>query len=73
MTPLHSAAFEKAYGPDLRLHLMALYSDPRGWNLRNRLAHGLLRASEVDAGLTVWLIQTLRLLALSAPLVGGIP
>lgn len=67
---LHSADFEKAFGPDLRLHLMALYADPRGWNLRNRMAHGTLRADEIDAGMTAWLIQTLLLLGLRAALVG---
>lgn len=59
---LHCAEFTKAYGPDLRLHLMALYADPRGWNLRNRMAHGTLPSREMDAGMSAWLIQTLLLL-----------
>lgn len=67
---LHSAEFSKAYGPDLRLHLLSLYADPRGWNLRNRMAHGTLPAREMDAGMSAWLIQTLLLLSRRHALVG---
>lgn len=70
---LHSDEFSKAYGPDLRLHLMALYADPRGWNLRNRMAHGTLSAREMDAGMSAWLIQTLLLLSRRHALVGEGP
>lgn len=70
---LHDPEFARAYGPDLRFHLMALYADPRGWNLRNRLAHGLLRAHDMDAGQSVWLIQTLLLLGISAIAKGDAP
>jgi hypothetical protein len=70
---LHSDEFSKAYGPDLRLHLMALFADPRGWNLRNRMAHGTLSAHEMDAGMSAWLIQTLLLLSLRHALVGEGP
>lgn len=60
-------------GPDLRLHLMALYADPRGWNLRNRMAHGTLSAREMGAGMSAWLIQTLLLLSQRHALVGEGP
>lgn len=70
---LHSGEFSQAYGPDLRLHLMALYADPRGWNLRNRMAHGALPAREMDAGMSAWLIQTLLLLSRRHALVGEGP
>lgn len=36
-----------ALGPDISLHYLALYADPRGRNLRNDLAHGLLTYDEV--------------------------
>ncbi len=48
-------------------------ADHRGWNLRNRLAHGLLRAHDMDAVLSVWLIQTLLLLGISAAAKGDAP
>ncbi|TAM11918.1 MAG: DUF4209 domain-containing protein [Nevskiaceae bacterium] len=50
-----------------------LNADHRGWNLRNRLAHGLLRAHDMDAVLSVWLIQTLLLLGISAAAKGDAP
>jgi lysyl-tRNA synthetase class 1 len=58
-----SEAFRDELGPDLPLHLSALYSDPRGWNLRNRFAHGLLHDDEIHEGVTNWLIHTLLVLS----------
>ena len=49
-------------GPDLALYLLTLYSDPRGSNLRNEVAHGLLKPEAMQAGLTLWLVHTLLLL-----------
>jgi lysyl-tRNA synthetase class 1 len=48
-----------ALGPDLTLYFLALYADPRGWNLRNELAHGLIRPDHVHEGIVRWLIHTL--------------
>lgn len=67
---LHCAEFGEGYGLDLRIHLMALYADPRGWNLRNRLAHGTLPQRHMDGGMSAWLIQTLLLLSARHALVG---
>ena len=58
-----SEVFRDELGPDLPLHLSALYSDPRGWNLRNRFAHGLLHEDEIHVGVTNWLIHTLLVLS----------
>lgn len=68
---LRDAAFVSRYGQDLKLHLTVLYADPRGWNLRNRVAHGLLPAAHIEGGMTSWLIQTLLLLSESAAQIGG--
>jgi lysyl-tRNA synthetase class 1 len=51
-----------ALGPDLTLHFLALYADPRGFNMRNDLAHGLLRANTLQLGLASRIIHTLLLL-----------
>jgi hypothetical protein len=51
-----------ALGPDLTLHFLALYADPRGLNLRNDLAHGLLRANSLQPGAASRIIHTLLLL-----------
>ena len=44
---LYSQDIFEALGPDLTLHFVALYADPRGLNLRNELAHGLMQRGRV--------------------------
>ena len=51
-------------GPDLTLHLLALYTDPRGWNVRNEIAHGLLSADEISQNLAQWVVHTLLVFGL---------
>jgi hypothetical protein len=46
---LYNEKVAEALGPDVTLHFQALYSDPRGMNLRNEIAHGLM-----DAGQFYW-------------------
>jgi len=46
-------------GEDLALYLKAIYVDPRGMNLRNRFAHGLLDADAMSASVMLWIIHTL--------------
>jgi len=46
---LYNDKVAEALGPDVTLHLQALYADPRGMNLRNQMAHGLM-----DAGQFYW-------------------
>jgi hypothetical protein len=46
---LYNEKVAEALGPDVTLHLQALYADPRGMNLRNEIAHGLM-----DAGQFYW-------------------
>lgn len=52
------------HGQDLAVHLAALYADPRGMNLRNELAHGLLDWRQMHPGTTLWVIHSLLLLGL---------
>jgi hypothetical protein len=50
------------HGPDIVLHFRTLYADPRGRNLRNDIAHGLLGIESIDAGTMLWVIHSLLLL-----------
>jgi lysyl-tRNA synthetase class 1 len=51
-----------AEAPRLRLYLLTLYADPRGRNLRNEIAHGLLAPEDIHAGTLLWLVHTLVVL-----------
>lgn len=62
---LFNVATVAALGPkgeDFALYMKALYADPRGLNLRNQFAHGLLDADEIHDGHVLWLIHTLILI-----------
>lgn len=64
---LYSKETVEALGPhgaDLTVHLATLYADPRGPNLRNEVAHGLLARSQMEEQTVLWLIQTVVLLGL---------
>lgn len=50
------------HGVNLVLHFRALYSDPRGKNLRNDMAHGALSIDAMRPELSGWLIHSLILL-----------
>jgi len=51
-------------GEPLKLYLQALYVDPRGWNLRNRFAHGLMGLEDISHVSVLWLIHTTMLLGM---------
>jgi lysyl-tRNA synthetase class 1 len=51
-------------GPNLALHLAALYADSRSMNLRNELAHGLLDWRAMHPGTLLWVVHTLLVLGL---------
>ena len=51
-------------GPDTTLHLQALFADPRGLNLRNEMAHGLLGAAAFDGHNVRLLIHCILILGL---------
>ena len=55
---------QEALGPDLTVHLQAMYSDPRGWNLRNDFAHGLMSIEEMSQQTAQWVVHTILLFGL---------
>jgi len=59
---LRTTAFATKFDPSARLHLRALYSEPEGINLRNKLAHGLASPELFGAGVANWVIHSLLLL-----------
>lgn len=60
-SPDYVAALGK-FGGDLAVHFAALYADPRGKNIRNELAHGLLAADNASEGLMLWVVHSLLVL-----------
>jgi hypothetical protein len=61
---LYSKEIVEALGSDLTLHFLTLYADPRGFNVRNDLAHGLLRADSIHFPLACRVIHTLLVLGI---------
>jgi lysyl-tRNA synthetase class 1 len=51
-------------GENLALHIATLYADPRGLNLRNDVAHGLLGPNDMREGVVLWLVHSLLVLGL---------
>ncbi|MCE4557372.1 DUF4209 domain-containing protein [Roseateles cellulosilyticus] len=52
------------FGPRLALYLKVVFADPRGMNLRNEFAHGLMDEDEVNEGAVLWVIHSLLVIAL---------
>jgi lysyl-tRNA synthetase class 1 len=61
---LYASTVTDVLGPDITLHLQALFADPRGLNLRNEMAHGLLGVSAFDGHLARLLIHCLLVLGI---------
>jgi lysyl-tRNA synthetase, class I len=61
---LYNDEITGALGPDLALYFLALYADPRGMNLRNRVPHGLIKPEFCDGNLARLLIHTLLVFGL---------
>jgi lysyl-tRNA synthetase class 1 len=59
---LYSGELVEALGPDLTLYFLTLYADPRGMNLRNRIAHGLIEPDKIDEHIVRLLIHTMLVL-----------
>ncbi len=58
----------KARAPnDIRFHFRVLYSDSRGINLRNHVAHGLAHPSIFNMGLANWVVHSLLLIGVLRP------
>jgi lysyl-tRNA synthetase class 1 len=61
---LYSKEITEPLGPDLTLYFLTLYADPRGFNLRNNIAHGLMEAERIGYGVATRVIHTLLVLGL---------
>lgn len=48
-------------GEDLIIHFSSLYSDRRGYNVRNNIAHGLIQPANITEGLTNAVIHSLMI------------
>ena len=59
---LNSSEIAEKLGKDLVLYFTALYTDPRGLNLRNNIAHGLMDAESIDYTVAMRVIHTLLVL-----------
>lgn len=55
---LYTHEIAESLGPDISLYFLALYADPRGYNLRNQVAHGLIKPSEVGEHLVNLVVHT---------------
>ena len=56
---LYAAEVADGLGPDVALYFLALYADPRGKNLRNNVAHGMIKPETVSGNLVQLIIHTL--------------
>jgi hypothetical protein len=61
---LYNEKVAEALGPDATLHFQALYADPRGMNLRNEIAHGLMDAGQFYWHLGNLIVHSLMMLGL---------
>jgi hypothetical protein len=60
---LDEEVISKYLGEDVVLYLSTLLVDPRGRNLRNRMAHGLMAASEFHRGVSNRVLHVMLLLS----------
>jgi Domain of unknown function (DUF4209) len=61
---LYNDKVAEALGQDATLHFQALYADPRGMNLRNEIAHGLVDADRFYWHLGNLIVHSLLILGL---------
>jgi lysyl-tRNA synthetase class 1 len=61
---LYSDEITEQLGRDLSFYFLSLYADPRGLNLRNEVAHGLIDAESVHDHVVRLLVHTLLVLGL---------
>jgi lysyl-tRNA synthetase class 1 len=61
---LYNDKVAEALGPDATLHFQALYADPRGMNLRNEIAHGLMDGDQFYWHLGNLIVHSLLILGL---------
>ena len=56
---LHHKTFAAKFDPTARHHLRALYTHPKGINLRNKIAHGTAGEELLGRGIANWVIHSL--------------
>ena len=61
---LYNDKVAEALGPDVTIHFQALFTDPRGMNLRNEIAHGLMDANGFHWHLGNLIVHSLLILGL---------
>lgn len=61
---LHDPIFEKLFGQDIVLYFLTLLTDKRGWNIRNRVCHGLATGETLGKSVADRLLHVLLVLAL---------
>lgn len=60
---LGNDVFKRSFHPSSRLHLQALYTTPKGINLRNKIAHGMAGEELLGRAMANWVVHSLLLLA----------
>ncbi len=55
---LYTPEITDSLGPNISLYFLALYADPRGYNLRNQVAHGLIKPGEISEHLVNLVVHT---------------
>ena len=58
-TLLMNPVFKEKAHPAFRLHFRALYTSPKGMNLRNKVAHGLTSPDAFELGMANWVVHSL--------------
>lgn len=64
---LHEPHLVAAMPPEVRFHLTALFTDPRGLSVRNHIAHGMAMPESLGIGLCNWIVHAVLMLALLRP------
>jgi Domain of unknown function (DUF4209) len=60
---LGNKVFKQGGMKDVGFHLRALYTDPRGINLRNKLAHGLAHGGILGMGVANLVVHSILMIA----------
>ena len=61
---LREPVLESIFGSDTMLYLRILFTDKRGWNIRNNVCHGLINDKYFTRGIADRIIHTMLLLGL---------
>lgn len=61
---LREPILENIFGNDTMLYLRILFTDQRGWNIRNNVCHGLINDNYFNRGIADRIIHTMLLLGL---------